>query len=321
MSDKIECPVCNEFYRMPEIVIYACCLQQLCTSCCQKLIKKYDTSNTKPPCPYCRAPLIYYNNPEYLSKLLYWSEKDKILANYCLGDYYLGDYYQCVEGVEGVEGVEKSIHYYTLVATSKQEEPYWSLSLFKLGIIFKVRKDYEKALHYFKLAADYGRAYYTIGFMYKYGLGVTQSYEKAFQYYKIAADKGEEMAQFNVGICYYDGEGVVKDNVLAIEYLTLSADQGYEEAIKILPVVLIEHEYPRFEILYSIKNALVLMKESDSYFTNFEDILERSNKFCGSCHSRIYKSLHCGKCKIIYYCNFECQKRHWKEGGHKQECK
>ena len=105
---------------MPEIVIYACCLQQLCKSCCQKLIKKYATSNTKPPCPYCRAPLIYSNNPEYpieynpeyLSKLLYWSEKDKILANYCLGDYYLGDYYQCVEGVEGVEkSIEKSIHY------------------------------------------------------------------------------------------------------------------------------------------------------------------------------------------------------------------
>ena len=313
MSDKIECPVCNEFYRMPEIVIYACCLQQLCKSCCEELIKKYDTSNTKPPCPYCRAPLIYSNNPEYLSKLLSWSEKDKLVANYCLGFYY-----------DNVEiNIEKSIQYYTLVTTAKEEEPYWSHSLFNLGFIFRGCKDYKKALHYYKLAADGGftHAYNCIGIMYDKGLGVTQSSEKAFQYFIIAADKGDEMAQLNVGICYYKGKGVVKDNVLAIKYLTSSADQGCEKAIKILPVVLIEHEYPRFEILYSIKNALVLMKESDSYFTNFEDILERSNKFCGSCHSRIYKSLHCGKCKIIYYCNFECQKRHWKEGGHKQECK
>ena len=28
----------------------------------------------------------------------------------------------------------------------------------------------------------------------------------------------------------------------------------------------------------------------------------------------------CGKCKIILYCNTICQKKHWKEGGHKEEC-
>ena len=63
------------------------------------------------------------------------------------------------------------------------------------------------------------------------------------------------------------------------------------------------------------------MKESDSNFTYFEEILKRSTSYCGSCQSHIYKSLHCGKCKIIYYCNYECQKRDWKEVGHKQECK
>ena len=30
--------------------------------------------------------------------------------------------------------------------------------------------------------------------------------------------------------------------------------------------------------------------------------------------------LTCGRCKVIKYCNGVCQKRHWKEGGHKQEC-
>ena len=308
-KNKIECPLCNEFYRMDEIVIYACCLQQVCKSCCEEIFKKSDTSNTKPLCPYCRSP---FN--DFMSKLLSWSEKHKVVANYCLGVYY-----------KEREKNEKAIYYYTL-ATAKQEEPYLyiMLSLFNLGNIFKNRKDYEKALHYYKLAADggYTDAYNTVGFMYEEGLGVTQSSEKAFQYYKIAADKGDEMAQFNVGICYDDGQGVVKDNVLAIKYLTSSADQGCEYAIKILPCVLIEHEYPRFEILYRIKNALELMKDSDSRcFTNFKDILELSNTCCGSCQSHIYKSLHCGKCKIIYYCNFECQKRHWKEGGHKQECK
>ena len=31
--------------------------------------------------------------------------------------------------------------------------------------------------------------------------------------------------------------------------------------------------------------------------------------------------LACGRCKVIMYCNVNCQKWHWKEGGHKQECK
>ena len=28
----------------------------------------------------------------------------------------------------------------------------------------------------------------------------------------------------------------------------------------------------------------------------------------------------CTACKLIFYCNKECQKKHWK-GGHKFECK
>ena len=28
----------------------------------------------------------------------------------------------------------------------------------------------------------------------------------------------------------------------------------------------------------------------------------------------------CSRCKITYYCSVKCQKRHWKQGGHKQHC-
>ena len=28
----------------------------------------------------------------------------------------------------------------------------------------------------------------------------------------------------------------------------------------------------------------------------------------------------CARCKITYYCSVKCQKRHWKQGGHKQHC-
>ena len=34
----------------------------------------------------------------------------------------------------------------------------------------------------------------------------------------------------------------------------------------------------------------------------------------------IPKHKPCGRCKITSYCSIGCQKRHWKEGGHKQHC-
>lgn len=32
------------------------------------------------------------------------------------------------------------------------------------------------------------------------------------------------------------------------------------------------------------------------------------------------KLLCCARCKVAAYCSKSCQQKHWKEGGHKQEC-
>ena len=34
----------------------------------------------------------------------------------------------------------------------------------------------------------------------------------------------------------------------------------------------------------------------------------------------ILKHHQCGRCKLTFYCSKDCQKRHWKEGGHKHNC-
>ena len=34
----------------------------------------------------------------------------------------------------------------------------------------------------------------------------------------------------------------------------------------------------------------------------------------------ILKHHQCGRCKLAFYCSKNCQKRHWKEGGHKHNC-
>ena len=41
--------------------------------------------------------------------------------------------------------------------------------------------------------------------------------------------------------------------------------------------------------------------------------------FSALCESRNAK-MRCNGCRVRWYCSKECQKLHWKRGGHKQEC-
>ena len=47
--------------------------------------------------------------------------------------------------------------------------------------------------------------------------------------------------------------------------------------------------------------------------------------FCSQCGegtaSPNSKFKQCSRCKSVYYCNVECQRKHWKNGGHKRRCK
>ena len=45
---------------------------------------------------------------------------------------------------------------------------------------------------------------------------------------------------------------------------------------------------------------------------------------CMQCKKRLSsgkKRLVCGACRAVVYCSKDCQRKHWKTGGHKQECK
>ena len=49
----------------------------------------------------------------------------------------------------------------------------------------------------------------------------------------------------------------------------------------------------------------------------------RDCAWCGATEGSIPGILRhkpCARCQITYYCSKDCQKRHWKEGGHKQNC-
>ena len=41
---------------------------------------------------------------------------------------------------------------------------------------------------------------------------------------------------------------------------------------------------------------------------------------CSWCKATSSKLLKCGRCKLRAYCSQDCQRRDWREGGHKQAC-
>jgi len=41
---------------------------------------------------------------------------------------------------------------------------------------------------------------------------------------------------------------------------------------------------------------------------------------CNCCGKEYAGKLHCGRCQCVFYCSRECQKIHWKSGGHRSEC-
>jgi hypothetical protein len=42
---------------------------------------------------------------------------------------------------------------------------------------------------------------------------------------------------------------------------------------------------------------------------------------CDGCGQTAVELKKCSRCRAAAYCSRECQVRHWREGGHKRECK
>ncbi len=77
-----------------------------------------------------------------------------------------------------------------------------------LGVLYAngqgVPKDYAKAAHWYRLAANQGNAFaqYDLGVLYATGQGVPKDYGKAAHWYRLAANQGFASAQNNLGVLY-----------------------------------------------------------------------------------------------------------------------
>lgn len=91
------------------------------------------------------------------------------------------------------------------------------------------RKDCEEVIKCFEAITNYNKnasAYYNLGYYYDEGKGISQDYQKALYYYKKAADLGNSSACNNLGCMYDSGKGVARDYSLAVRYFQKGADLG-----------------------------------------------------------------------------------------------
>ncbi len=98
----------------------------------------------------------------------------------------------------------------------------------------RVARDYVKALHWYRKAANQGfaGAQNNLAVMYEQGLGVPKNKPEAAKWYLAAAEQYNAYAQHSIGGMYRDGEGVLQDFEEAVKWFSKAAEQGHYKAFR-----------------------------------------------------------------------------------------
>jgi len=160
-----------------------------------------------------------------------------------------------------------------------------------------VRLSYEKAIEYFKKAIQQGdpNAMFQLALMYYQGQGVTKSFGKAIDFFTQAVKQGHASAQYNLGVMFHKGEGVDKSNELAREWWIKAAVQDHDLAL---------HSLQHLDTQEGRTTPTILCCST-----------------CGKPKTPMRPIKPCKLCHTVQYCGRECQVQHWKQGGHRKECK
>lgn len=147
---------------------------------------------------------------------------------------------ECYAAGKGIpKSSEKAIHYYTLAANQNDALAQFSLAQYLL----KNKIHEEQAIHYLKLALQYGQrspfllasCEEDLARCFESGIGVRKSAHKALYYYNLAAEHGNEFAQHRLGDAYLKGELELNQSAeTAVEYYLLATNLGSSYAMQML---------------------------------------------------------------------------------------
>ena len=132
-----------------------------------------------------------------------------------------------------------------------------------------------------------------------------------------------------IGLSYYYGVGTPIDMDKALACLVLAAEQKHMKAIHY--AILIYHNKMRreggkymYEAIYYCRKYIKLSeteKFDEDQKKKITDLLSALSSMCRVCGKKGERYKQCSRCTCVYYCSVDCQRKDWKENGHKEECK
>jgi hypothetical protein len=107
----------------------------------------------------------------------------------------------------------------------------------RLGLAYEfgdgAAKDMDKAMHWYRIAADRGDpvAQTDLGYFYETGANGPKDPTEAAKWYMRAALSGFTRAKFNLGVLYLAGAGVQRNNAEAAHWIGEAAEDGCPSAL------------------------------------------------------------------------------------------
>ena len=138
-----------------------------------------------------------------------------------------------------------------------------------------------------------------------------------------------------IGGAYYKGEGTPIDMDKALACFVLAAEQKhmgsiYNAILIYKNRVLKEGRKYMYEAIYYCRKYIKLSEtekfdEDDKFGEDnkkwITEMLSALSSMCRVCGKKGEGYKQCSRCKCVYYCSVDCQRKDWKENGHKEECK
>tara|TARA_B100000214_G_C23753400_1_gene528853 strand:- start:145 stop:675 length:531 start_codon:yes stop_codon:yes gene_type:complete len=131
---------------------------------------------------------------------------------------------------------EKNLKEVDLLENANKGDPKAQYNLGLIALASSKKKDINRALNWFNLAAikAFPPAQYSMGVLYDKGLGVTENKSTALLWYYAAAQNNYAKAQYNLGVFFLKGIGTSVNLEEANLWFSKAARQGIKQAAKIL---------------------------------------------------------------------------------------
>ena len=132
-----------------------------------------------------------------------------------------------------------------------------------------------------------------------------------------------------IGLAYYKGVGTPIDMDKALACFVLAAEQKHMNAIN-NAINIYEGRINKkglkymYEAIYYCRKYIKLSETEKFDEDRKKEITETLSELfsmCRVCGKKGERYKQCSRCTCVYYCSVDCQRKDWKENGHKEECK